>query len=50
MYYIMFSNTEEVILDNIHEVTEKLLEGWKLYGYSADERLSHSLLHECKHY
>ncbi|WP_181832996.1 hypothetical protein [Bacillus taeanensis] len=50
MYYIMFNQWEEVIFENINEVTEKLVCGWKLYGYTTDKRLAYSLIHECKHY
>jgi hypothetical protein len=50
MYYIMYNKTDEEICFDIHQITNKLLEGWKLYGYTDSEQLAYSLLHECKHY
>lgn len=50
MYYVMFSQTEERICQDINEVADHLIQGWKLYGYTESEKLAHSLVHECKHY
>ena len=50
MYFVMYSQTEEIICEDIDQVTERLIAGWKLYGYTTSKKLSESLLHECKHY
>jgi hypothetical protein len=50
MYFIMFCQAEEVICEDIDQVTARLITGWKLYGYTTSKQLAESLLHECKHY
>jgi hypothetical protein len=50
MYYVMFCLEEEVIFEKIDLVMDKLVDGWRLYGYSDSKQLAKSLLHECKHY
>jgi hypothetical protein len=50
MYFVMFCQTEEIICEDIDQVTERLIAGWRLYGYTTSKKLSESLLHECKHY
>jgi hypothetical protein len=46
----MYNQQEEVICDNIDDLTNNLVNGWKFYGFSESEKLALSLLHECKHY
>jgi hypothetical protein len=50
MYFVMYSQAEEIICEDIDQVTLKLLNGWKLYGFSDTKQLALSLLHECKYY
>jgi hypothetical protein len=50
MYFIMYCQEEEIIFEDIDQVMDKLIAGWKLYGYADNKRLAESLLHECKHY
>ena len=50
MYFVMFSLADEIICEDIDQVMDNVVNGWKLYGYSDTEQLAHSLLHECKHY
>jgi hypothetical protein len=50
MYYVMYCQTEEKVYQDINEVANNLIQGWKLYGYTDSKRLAHSLLHECKYY
>lgn len=50
MYYVMFCQEEEVIFEHIDLVMDKLVDGWKLYGYTDNKRLAESLLHECQHH
>ncbi|MBB6446650.1 hypothetical protein [Bacillus benzoevorans] len=49
MYYIMYGK-EDIICENFDLVMDKIVEGWKLYGYSDSKQLAESLLHECEHY
>ncbi|MGM0878046.1 MAG: hypothetical protein ACQEWV_25855 [Bacillota bacterium] len=50
MYFVMYNQAEEVICEDINEVSIKLINGWNLYGFTDSEKLALSLLHECKHY
>lgn len=50
MYFIMHNQTEEIICEDIDQVMENVIIGWKLYGYTDSEMLANSLLHECKFY
>lgn len=50
MFYVMLGPVEDVILEDLDVVMDKLIEGWKLYGYADSRQLSESLLHECQHY
>ena len=50
MYYVMFCQEEEVIFEQFDLVMDKLVDGWKFYGYTDRKQLAESLLHECKHY
>jgi hypothetical protein len=50
MYYIMFGREEDIICEDFDLVMDKMIEGWKLYGYSDSKQLAESLLHECQHY
>lgn len=46
----MFCQEKEVIVEVMDIVMDKLIDGWKLYGYADRKQLAESLLHECKHY
>ena len=48
--YVMFCQEEEVIFEQFDLVMDKLVDGWRLYGYADSKQLAESLLHECKHY
>jgi hypothetical protein len=50
MYFVMCNQEEEIICEDIDQVTFHLINGWKLYGFSETEKLALSLVHECKHY
>nr|WP_295972204.1 hypothetical protein [uncultured Bacillus sp.] len=50
MFYIVYGQEEEMICEDFDLVIERILSGWKLYGYTDNQRLAESLLHECKHY
>ena len=50
MFYVMFYQEKEVIVEVMDIVMDKLIDGWKLYGYAESKRLAESLLDECKHY
>jgi hypothetical protein len=50
MYYVMFCQEEEVVFEHIDLVMDKLVDGWRLYGYTDSKQLAESLLHECQHY
>lgn len=50
MYFIMYCQADEIICGDIDQVTDRLLTGWKLYGYVDSKQLAESLLHECKYY
>lgn len=50
MYYVMFGQEEDVIIEDFELVMDKMVEGWKLYGYTDSKQLAQSLLHECQHY
>ena len=50
MYYVMFCQEEEAFFEDIDLVMDRLVEGWRLYGYSDTKQLAESLLHECQHY
>ncbi len=50
MYYVMYCQAEEIIIEDINLVMSNVIDGWKFYGYSDSKQLAESLLHECKHY
>ena len=50
MFYVMFGQEEDVIIEDFNLVMDKMVGGWKLYGYADNKRLAESLLHECQHY
>lgn len=48
MYYIMYIRTGERILGNIDQVAIYLINGWKLYGYTDNEKQAYFLWNECQ--
>ena len=48
MYYIMYNQMEERIYQDIDQVANFLIKGWKLYGYTDREKQVFFLLNECK--
>lgn len=48
MYYIMYNQTEERIYLNVDQVAVCLVQGWKLYGYTDNEKQAYFLLNECQ--
>lgn len=48
MYFILYNHAEEIICEDISQVLDNVIDGWKLYGYTDSEMLANSLLHECK--
>ncbi|MCQ6282397.1 hypothetical protein [Bacillus sp. EB600] len=50
MFYVLFCQSGEIICEDIDQVMELIVDGWRFYGYSSSKQLGESLLHECKYY
>lgn len=50
MFYVLFCESEEIICEDIDQLMDLIVAGWRFYGYTSSKQLAESLLHECKHY
>ena len=51
MYYVSFSQSEEIICEDFDRVMELIVAGWKFYWILLHQTVKQeSLLHECKPY